>query len=110
MLGFGLIVITAAVLIGGWRWLRLRSFRSALSTASHVKLLEQDLASLMNRARAELPSEQLVALTAELRQIKDVEHQMGNEGANLWEARRVSLEGALQSVANHLVLNERLPG
>lgn len=110
MLVMGLVVFAAVLVVAAWRWVRLVRFRSLISTANDVALLEQELASLMSRAREELPPEQLVALTAELHQIKSVEQQMGAQGANPWEARRVSLEGALQSVANHLALNECLPG
>ena len=110
MLVMGLVVFAAVLVAAAWRWIRLARLRSLLSTASDVESLELDLASLMRRAREELPSEQLVALTAELHQIKRVEQQMNAQGANPWEARRVSLEGALQSVANHLALNECLPG
>ena len=110
MLVIGLVVFAAVLVVAAWRWVRLARLRSLLSTANDVASLEQDLVSLMSRAREELPSEQLVALTAELHEIKGTEQQMGAQGANPWEARRISLEGALQSVANHLALNERLPG
>lgn len=110
MLVVGVIVLAIVLFVAASRCVRLSRFRSSLSTASNVALLEQDLASLMSRAREELPSEQLVALTAELHEIKGTEQQMGAQGANPWEARQVSLEGALRSVANHLALNERLPG
>jgi hypothetical protein len=110
MLIIGLIVVGTALLVAVWQHIRLARFRSGLSTASNVALLEQDLASLMNRAREELTAGQIAALTAELHRIKGIEHQMGDQGSNLWEARHVSLEGAVQSVLNHLALNERLSG
>lgn len=110
MLAVGISVAATVLLVAAWRWARLQRFKSLLAIASDIPLLEQDLAALMARARDELPTEQLAALTDELRQIRGIEQRLSDGGTNPWEAKRLGLEGALRSVANHLALNVRLPG
>jgi hypothetical protein len=110
--GCAMLVIVAVVVgifLALWVRRHLR-FRASLSMAANVMLLEQNLSMLLARARTELSGEQLNALNAELREIKDAEGYMVSRGASSWEARHVVLQGAVTSVANHLDLNELLPG
>lgn len=106
VLYFGLGVLAVLAFLSMRRGLR---FRINLFPKARTKLLERDLAILISRARAELPAHQLSALTSELQEVKDVEEYMLSQGVDRSEARNAILEGAIQSVANHLALNELFP-
>lgn len=110
MLGFVLLAV-GVVLIGAM----VLTFRGQPSAPSDplpdmTRRLERVLDALTQRARAELPADQLAALTSELREIMSIEQHMIASGARRAEARRISLEGAIQSVGNHLTLNKQYPG
>lgn len=109
MLGFVLLAV-GAVLVGAM----VLAFRGESSASDPLpdmtRRLERVLDALTQRARAELPADQLAALTSELREIMSIEQHMIASGARRAEARRISLEGAIQSVGNHLTLNKQYPG
>ncbi len=110
MFGFVLLAV-GAMLIGAM----VRPFRGPPRGLSDplpdmTNRLEHVLDALTQRARSELPADQLAALTSELREIVSIEQHMIDAGTRRAEARRISLEGAIQSVGNHLALNEKYPG
>ncbi|RYG95065.1 MAG: hypothetical protein EON58_14950 [Alphaproteobacteria bacterium] len=100
VVGAGLVMIVAAAL-----WLRKRFLAKRYN-----RYLELHLSLLTSRARSVLPDVQLRALTEELAAILNVEQEMLVSGCDPLEARRISLEGAAQTIENHIYLNEIIPG
>lgn len=72
--------------------------------------MERLFITLEARVRTELPGPQLATLTRELQEIREIELRMVAEGAPAQQAHVIALQGAVQSMANHLELNRRLPG
>jgi len=74
------------------------------------RALEQRFALMHSKARSCLPQEQLDALVGEIREIQQIGEQSVLTGVSPRDARRMILEGSIQSMANHIRLNEVMPG
>lgn len=100
------IEILAVILVGGIAALAFLRWRRAQADAALV----QTFTATFAQARSTLPEAQIVALTAEMHEIKQIERAMLDQGVDARSARRMAMQGCIRSMQNHIELNRLLPG